>query len=163
MACRSSVLPSLPISQLVPRGRSSTGQLCSTYVLSRSTYDPFLTTLSDLAVLFLHVVTLRNGISPRPKIPIHEPSYPHSLRLLNHQQTASTTMNTGDELVIAMWAMTALSLALVVLRLYTRIVVVKFVGAEDYMYACTGVCQLNTALHCATGLSARASPLTISV
>lgn len=48
-------------------------------------------------------------------------------------------MNIGYELACAMWAMTALSLALVALRLYTRIVVVKFVGAEDYMYACTGV------------------------
>ncbi|KAH7040952.1 uncharacterized protein B0I36DRAFT_234103 [Microdochium trichocladiopsis] len=48
-------------------------------------------------------------------------------------------MNTGYELACAMWAMTALSLSLVALRLYTRIVVVKFVGAEDYMYACTGV------------------------
>ncbi|KXJ97246.1 hypothetical protein Micbo1qcDRAFT_191787 [Microdochium bolleyi] len=51
-------------------------------------------------------------------------------------------MNIGYELACAMWAMTALSLALVALRLYTRIMVVKFVGAEDYMYACTGVFML---------------------
>lgn len=37
-----------------------------------------------------------------------------------------------------MWAMTAFTLALVALRLYTRVRIVKFVGVEDYMYACTG-------------------------
>lgn len=41
-----------------------------------------------------------------------------------------------------MWAMAALSLTLVALRLYTRIRIVKFVGAEDYMYVCTGVRRL---------------------
>ncbi|KAI4865713.1 hypothetical protein F4820DRAFT_447782 [Hypoxylon rubiginosum] len=35
--------------------------------------------------------------------------------------------------------MAALSLTLVALRLYTRIRIVKFVGAEDYMYVCTGI------------------------
>ncbi|OTA99757.1 hypothetical protein M426DRAFT_324885 [Hypoxylon sp. CI-4A] len=48
-------------------------------------------------------------------------------------------MQSGHELACAMWAMAALSLVLVVLRLYTRIRIVKFVGAEDYMYALTGV------------------------
>lgn len=48
-------------------------------------------------------------------------------------------MNPGIQLACAMWAMTALSLVLVALRLYTRIRVVKFVGLEDYMYALTGV------------------------
>ncbi|KAI0601176.1 hypothetical protein F4775DRAFT_543060 [Biscogniauxia sp. FL1348] len=48
-------------------------------------------------------------------------------------------MHSGYQLACAMWAMSALSLALVFLRLYTRIYVVKFVGAEDYMYACTGL------------------------
>jgi len=38
-----------------------------------------------------------------------------------------------------MWAMTVLSLTLVGLRLYTRVHIVKFVGAEDHMYAWTGV------------------------
>ncbi|KAI1088973.1 hypothetical protein F5B19DRAFT_495814 [Rostrohypoxylon terebratum] len=35
--------------------------------------------------------------------------------------------------------MAALSLVLVALRLYTRIKIAKFIGAEDYMYAWTGV------------------------
>ncbi|KAI6082731.1 hypothetical protein F4821DRAFT_246270 [Hypoxylon rubiginosum] len=48
-------------------------------------------------------------------------------------------MQSGIQLACAMWAMTALSLALVALRLYTRIRIVKFIGAEDYMYACTGI------------------------
>jgi hypothetical protein len=50
-----------------------------------------------------------------------------------------TMMNTGEQLATAMWALTGFSLALVVLRLYTRIMIVKFVGAEDHMYAWTGV------------------------
>ncbi|KAI1204202.1 uncharacterized protein F4807DRAFT_448568 [Annulohypoxylon truncatum] len=48
-------------------------------------------------------------------------------------------MHTGHQLSCAMWAMAALSLVLVALRLYTRIRIVNFVGAEDYMYAGTGV------------------------
>ncbi|KAI0390102.1 hypothetical protein F5Y17DRAFT_446246 [Xylariaceae sp. FL0594] len=48
-------------------------------------------------------------------------------------------MHTGYQLAFAMWALSALSLALVGLRLYTRIFVVKFVGSEDYMYAATGL------------------------
>ncbi|KAI1859144.1 hypothetical protein JX265_010621 [Neoarthrinium moseri] len=48
-------------------------------------------------------------------------------------------MNSGIHLACAMWALTALSLALVVLRLYTRIKIVKFVGVEDHLYAWTGV------------------------
>jgi len=48
-------------------------------------------------------------------------------------------MNPGIQLACAMWGLTTFSLTLVVLRLYTRIRIVKFVGAEDYMYACTGV------------------------
>ncbi|KAI1775928.1 hypothetical protein F4818DRAFT_415439 [Hypoxylon cercidicola] len=48
-------------------------------------------------------------------------------------------MQSGIQLACAMWAMAALSVVLVVLRLYTRIRIVKFVGAEDYMYACTGI------------------------
>jgi hypothetical protein len=48
-------------------------------------------------------------------------------------------MNPGVHLAIAMWVLTALSLILVALRLYTRIYVVKFVGAEDHMYFWTGV------------------------
>ncbi|KAH9885328.1 hypothetical protein F4778DRAFT_761137 [Xylariomycetidae sp. FL2044] len=48
-------------------------------------------------------------------------------------------MNPGLQLACAMWAMTALSLALVVLRLYTRIRVVRFVGVEDHIYAWTGL------------------------
>ncbi|CAJ2504665.1 Uu.00g120590.m01.CDS01 [Anthostomella pinea] len=48
-------------------------------------------------------------------------------------------MQSGYQLACAMWALTALSLTLVGLRLYTRIRVVKFVGAEDHMYAWTGL------------------------
>ncbi|KAI0377386.1 hypothetical protein F5Y04DRAFT_264557 [Hypomontagnella monticulosa] len=48
-------------------------------------------------------------------------------------------MHPGYQLACAMWAMAALSLTLVVLRLYTRTRIVKFVGAEDYMYVCTSI------------------------
>ncbi|KAK3386813.1 hypothetical protein B0H63DRAFT_520889 [Podospora didyma] len=48
-------------------------------------------------------------------------------------------MRGGDSVAIAMWAMTALSLVLVALRLYTRIRIVRFVGVEDYLYAFTGL------------------------
>ncbi|KAH6647877.1 hypothetical protein BKA67DRAFT_539710 [Truncatella angustata] len=47
-------------------------------------------------------------------------------------------MNSGIQLACAMWVLTALSLALVVLRLYTRIKIVRFVGIEDHLYAWTG-------------------------
>lgn len=47
--------------------------------------------------------------------------------------------NSGMQLACAMWALTAMSLALVGLRLYTRIRIIKFVGAEDHMYAWTGL------------------------
>jgi len=140
MACRSSVLFSFPYPSSFPGSKLDGPALFHVPVIK---YDLFLTTLSGLTVLFLHAVIVRHGITLRLTIPIHETTCSHSLRLLNHQQNASTTMNTGDELVIAMWAMTALTLALVVLRLYTRIVVVKFIGAEDYMYAGTGVLMLG--------------------
>jgi hypothetical protein len=52
-------------------------------------------------------------------------------------------MQPGIILACSMWALTGLSLTLVVLRLYTRIHIVKFVGAEDYMYAVTGVSQIS--------------------
>ncbi|KAH8666490.1 hypothetical protein BX600DRAFT_274370 [Xylariales sp. PMI_506] len=48
-------------------------------------------------------------------------------------------MNSGVQLACAMWVMAAFCIALVVLRLYTRIYIVKFVGAEDHLYAWTGV------------------------
>lgn len=48
-------------------------------------------------------------------------------------------MDPGIQLVCAMWSMTALSVALVILRLYTRTRIVKFVGAEDHLFAWTGV------------------------
>lgn len=48
-------------------------------------------------------------------------------------------MHAGIHLAISMWALTALSICLVVLRLYTRRRLVKFVGIEDHMYAWTGV------------------------
>ncbi|KAK0614370.1 hypothetical protein B0T14DRAFT_570311 [Immersiella caudata] len=48
-------------------------------------------------------------------------------------------MNRGLEVAIAMWAMTGLSLALVALRLYTRVRIVKFVGIEDHLFLWTGI------------------------
>ncbi|KAI2627667.1 hypothetical protein GGR54DRAFT_426679 [Hypoxylon sp. NC1633] len=48
-------------------------------------------------------------------------------------------MHQGYQLACATWAMAFLSLVLVALRLYTRIRIIKFVGAEDYMYALTGI------------------------
>ncbi|KAI0133451.1 hypothetical protein BJ170DRAFT_163269 [Xylariales sp. AK1849] len=48
-------------------------------------------------------------------------------------------MNPGIQLACAMWTMAALSLALVILRLYTRVRIVKFVGIEDHLYAWTGI------------------------
>ncbi|KAI0145482.1 hypothetical protein GGR57DRAFT_299565 [Xylariaceae sp. FL1272] len=47
--------------------------------------------------------------------------------------------NSGYQLAFASWALTALCVALVGLRWYTRVCIVKFVGAEDYMYASTGL------------------------
>lgn len=58
-----------------------------------------------------------------------------------------------------MWALTILSLALVVARLYTRIRIIKFVGAEDHMYAWTGVfllvftCSIQVGVHYGLGRS----------
>ncbi|KAG9249275.1 hypothetical protein BJ878DRAFT_484602 [Calycina marina] len=52
-------------------------------------------------------------------------------------------MNIGYQLALAMWVLTLFSLTLVVLRLYTRVRIVKFVGAEDYMYVCTGIFLLG--------------------
>lgn len=43
-------------------------------------------------------------------------------------------MNIGTQLAIATWALTFLSLALVLLRLYTRIRIVRLISAEDHMY-----------------------------
>jgi hypothetical protein len=48
-------------------------------------------------------------------------------------------MDPGVQLVTFMWAMTAVSLTLVGLRLYTRLRIVRFIGAEDHLYAWTGV------------------------
>ncbi|KAK3680859.1 hypothetical protein B0T22DRAFT_313874 [Podospora appendiculata] len=48
-------------------------------------------------------------------------------------------MHRGTEVAIAVWAMTAVSLTLATLRLYTRVRIVKFVGVEDYLYASTGL------------------------
>ncbi|KAK3896683.1 hypothetical protein C8A05DRAFT_39770 [Staphylotrichum tortipilum] len=48
-------------------------------------------------------------------------------------------MQMGYSLAGAIWAMTALSLGFVALRLYTRIRITRFVGVEDYLYICTGV------------------------
>jgi hypothetical protein len=48
-------------------------------------------------------------------------------------------MHPGTALAVAMWALTGFSLIFVILRLYTRIFIVKFVGIEDHMYAWSGV------------------------
>ena len=63
-------------------------------------------------------------------------------------------MHSGWQLACAMWGMTGLSITLVFLRLYTRIRIVKFVGAEDYMYTLTGVCYsfFFTYIHAHTSL-----------
>jgi len=58
-----------------------------------------------------------------------------------------------------MWAMTALSLSFVALRLYTRIRIVHFFGAEDYLYISTGVllvaftASIQVAVHYGLGTS----------
>ncbi|EPE02434.1 hypothetical protein F503_00702 [Ophiostoma piceae UAMH 11346] len=48
-------------------------------------------------------------------------------------------MGPGIELAVSMWVITALVVTLVALRLYTRVCIVRFVGAEDYLYAVTGL------------------------
>ncbi|KAL8382180.1 hypothetical protein RB595_006118 [Gaeumannomyces hyphopodioides] len=65
----------------------------------------------------------------------------------------------GIQLACSMWALTLLSLALVAARLYTRIRIIKFVGAEDHMYAWTGVfllvftCSIQVCVHYGLGRS----------
>ncbi|KAI6362019.1 hypothetical protein MCOR25_006320 [Pyricularia grisea] len=67
--------------------------------------------------------------------------------------------NSGMQLACAMWALTAMSLTLVALRLYTRIRIIKFVGAEDHMYAWTGLflllftCSIQVGVHYGLGRS----------
>lgn len=58
---------------------------------------------------------------------------------MSHGDGPEVKMHPGIQLACSMWALTAFSLTLIILRLYTRVKIVKFVGAEDYMYACTGV------------------------
>lgn len=48
-------------------------------------------------------------------------------------------MPLGTQVTVAVWAMTGLSLAMVGLRLYTRLRIVKFVGTEDYLFGLTGL------------------------
>ncbi|KAG7293557.1 hypothetical protein NEMBOFW57_003610 [Staphylotrichum longicolle] len=68
-------------------------------------------------------------------------------------------MHLGHSVAAAMWAMTALSLGFVALRLYTRIHIVHFFGAEDYLYICTGVmlvaftASIQVAVHYGLGTS----------
>ncbi|CAK7229098.1 hypothetical protein SCUCBS95973_007104 [Sporothrix curviconia] len=68
-------------------------------------------------------------------------------------------MQPGGQLACAMWAMTVLCTALVALRLYTRIRLVRFVGAEDYLFAATGLfflvftCAIQVAVHFGLGQS----------
>lgn len=49
----------------------------------------------------------------------------------------------GVMVVPAMWAMTALSLVFVILRTYTRVVVVKSYGIDDYVYGLAFVSLLR--------------------
>ncbi|KAK0706177.1 hypothetical protein B0T26DRAFT_444813 [Lasiosphaeria miniovina] len=48
-------------------------------------------------------------------------------------------MHAGLSLAVTVWVLTGISLLLLALRLYTRLRIVRFVGAEDYLYVCTGV------------------------
>jgi hypothetical protein len=48
-------------------------------------------------------------------------------------------MHLGYAVAAAMWAMTALALGFVALRIYHRVHIVHVVGLEDYLYICTGV------------------------
>lgn len=52
-------------------------------------------------------------------------------------------MHAGESLAVAMWTMTTLSLGLAGLRLYTRLFIVRFVGAEDHLYYWTGLFLLT--------------------
>lgn len=52
-------------------------------------------------------------------------------------------MDMGRSVAVAMWAMTALSLGFVTLRLYTRIRIVRFVAIEDHLYFWTGILILG--------------------
>ena len=68
-------------------------------------------------------------------------------------------MQPGSQLACAMWAMTVLCTALVGLRLYTRMHIVRFVGAEDYIFTTTGLfflvftCAIQVAVHYGLGQS----------
>ncbi|KAK0740028.1 hypothetical protein B0T18DRAFT_201416 [Schizothecium vesticola] len=48
-------------------------------------------------------------------------------------------MHRGIQVAIAMWAMTALSLVLAGLRVYTRLRIVRFFGVEDHLFVWTGI------------------------
>lgn len=48
-------------------------------------------------------------------------------------------MHRGIQVAIAMWAMTALSLILAGLRVYTRLRIVRFFGVEDHLFVWTGI------------------------
>jgi hypothetical protein len=74
-------------------------------------------------------------------------------------------MQRGTQLAAVMWVLTAVSLTLVALRLYTRVRIVRFVGAEDHMYAWTGAFLLaftvfiQVSVHNGLGRSLWALPL----
>lgn len=63
----------------------------------------------------------------------------------------------GSALAGATWAMAILCLALVALRLYTRVHLVHFVGAEDYLFTATALfflvfaCSIQVAVHFGLG------------
>lgn len=68
-------------------------------------------------------------------------------------------MHRGIQVAIAMWAMTALSLILAGLRVYTRLRIVRFFGVEDHLFVWTGIFlllfagSLQVAVHYGLGQS----------
>ncbi len=82
-----------------------------------------------------------------------------TLSVVDGDPKADAKMHRGHQLAITMWAMTALSLALVALRMYTRLRIVKFVGIEDHLFVLTGIflfgfsATLQVAVHHGLGRS----------
>lgn len=113
--------------------------LFSTYLADVPTYTvlscltPSSLFCDDFGSSWLLLLLLGVQVLTTPRTPpsIHAPSPP--------APSPAFKMHAGIHLAISMWALTALSICLVVLRLYTRRRIVKFVGIEDHMYAWTGV------------------------
>ena len=45
----------------------------------------------------------------------------------------------GGETLVLMWTLSGIALLMVLLRLYTRLAIVRSVGVDDYAYAIAGV------------------------